>query len=423
MTAAVNSLAWAADGRALAFEEDEAIHVIEVATGQRRVVVRQSALEELSESVPEPERFEWRNRRVREEKIQWFPSGDELLISVEGDLFRVPVNGVAPAQLTATPAEEFDPKISPNGRRVSFVRERELWVVDVGSGKETRLTRNATATRWNATLDWVYPEELDLPTAHWWSPDGRWIAYLQFDVSAQETYPHADLLEVRAVAEPQWYPKAGTANAKVRLGVVAPRGGRTRWLSVEGNSDTLLARVYWLPESKELAAIRMNRLQNHLELVAAPVRGGEARVLLTETDPHWINLGDDFQPIEGRDQFLWTSERGGCRHIYLYGLDGTFGTQLTSGEWEVASSEAVDTDRIYFVSTEESPLERHLYWVGLDGGERRKVTEVAGLHSIDMAPEGGAWVDSFSSLTQPPSKTLRDREGNRIAVVEEPDRS
>ncbi|MCP5119251.1 MAG: hypothetical protein GY953_51270, partial [bacterium] len=293
----IGSPVWSHDGQTLAYEQDGAIQVIPASGGHGRLVVKNAELEDVSNQFPEPERFGWRNRRVKEQKIQWFPSGEELLVCVNGDLFRVRTIDGEWTQLTTTALEEFDAKISPDGRLVSFVRELELWVLELSSGKISRLTQDATETRWNGVPDWVYPEELALQTAHWWSPDGRSIAYLQFDVSAQETYPHADLLEVRAVAEPQRFPKAGTKNATVRLGIVPSGGGKTRWLDVEGNNEQLLARVHWLPGSRALAVVRMNRLQNRLELLAVPAGRGKLRTLLVETDPHWINLSDDFRSI------------------------------------------------------------------------------------------------------------------------------
>ena len=422
---AVKSLAWAPDGTRFAFEKDGAIRVYDVASRSSREVVREYVLASEAEAPPEASRSHWRNRRVREQKIQWFPSGDKLLLTIDGDLFVVRLPESDWVQLTSTPEAEHDPKLSPDGRRVSLRRGHDLYVLDTGSRKVKRLTRNGSPTRWNAELDWVYPEELNLGTAHWWSPNSKRIAYLQFDIGREMLYPHADLLKLRAVAEPQRYPQAGTPNADVRLGVVSATGGRTRWLGLGDTRDALIARVHWLPDSKSLAVQRLNRVQNRLELLIVPARGGKPRTLLEETDPYWVNITDDLRFLENSDQLLWTSERDGRRHIYLYSLAGDLEARLTSGEWEVTGVAGVDESRgrVYFLSTEESPLERHLYSVKLDGRDRRRLTQLPGVHGISMSPACQYYLDNHSNQTQPPRRTVHDNQGEQLAIFQEADRA
>jgi dipeptidyl-peptidase-4 len=218
---------WSRDGARFAWEADRKVWVFEVAGATRREVVGLAALKEAAVDVPAPERFGWVNRGVKEKPIQWFPDGQKLLVAADGDLFVVGSDGKW-EQITKTGQAEADPQLSPDGRWVSFRRDHELHVMEVRSRKVSRLTHDATPTRWNAELDWVYPEELAIPTAHWWSPDSTRIAYLQFDVADIMVYPHADLLKLRPVAEPQRFPQAGTRNARARLGVVAATGGKTK---------------------------------------------------------------------------------------------------------------------------------------------------------------------------------------------------
>ncbi len=411
----IANVAWSPDGGRFVYTQNGRLFLFDTAQAAPQELVKLSVME-MQAAAPEPEIFGWENRRVRESKLQWFPGGDRLLIKVKGDLFVYPLDGGRWSQLTETATDEADPKLSPDGTRVSFRRGQDLYVLEAGSGKVRRLTRDGTPTRWNGKMDWVYPEELDLGTAHWWSPDSRQVAYLQFDVSREHIYPHVDLIPLRAVAEPQRYPKAGTPNASVRLGVVGASGGRTRWVdSVDGGAD-LLARVNWLPNSTGLLVQKLNRIQNRLALRHVPLKGS-ASVLLEETDPYWINLSDDLRLL--KDGFLWSSESSGFRHLYRYSMEGELKRQLTAGDWEV--SEVVDVDeverRVYYVSTEATPLERHLYSVSFDAGPRSRITPEDGVHSIDMSPNCRHYIDTHSSMTRPTGTSLYAIDG-KLAVLQ-----
>ncbi|MCL4401849.1 MAG: DPP IV N-terminal domain-containing protein [Acidobacteria bacterium] len=193
-------------------------------------------------------------------------------------------------QLTATAFAERDPKLSPDGRFVSYRHDHDLYVLEIATKTVTRLTRDGTPTLLNGELDWVYPEELDLGTAHWWSPDGRHIAYLQFDISREWVFPQVDLLPTHARYEPERFPQPGTPNADVRLGIVPVQGGETRWMDLGDTRDALLARVKWSPDSQVIYAERLNRIQNRLDLLASAVDTGATRLVLREQDPYWINV-------------------------------------------------------------------------------------------------------------------------------------
>ncbi len=212
---------WAPGGQRFVYTQGGKVWLYDIPTRARRELFTMAALESSAVKTPPARAFGWRNRNVREKPLQWFPSGNALLVSAGGDLFlfRLALGGYT--QLTATAEAESDPQLSPDGKRVSFRRSHELFVLELATGKIAQLSSGSSETVWNAELDWVYPEELELGTAHWWSPDSSRLAYLQFDVSREAIYPHANLLHIEPVAEPQRYPRAGTPNADVRLGVVA----------------------------------------------------------------------------------------------------------------------------------------------------------------------------------------------------------
>ena len=416
---------WAPDGKSFVYQQGGKVWLYEMAAKKARELF---SLDELAKSAVKPpprERFDWENRRVREETLQWARSGKELLVFTGGDIFIWRLAAAKHEQLTATPVEERDPKLSPDGTRVLFRRTHDLYVLDIAAKKETRLTKDGSETLLNGELDWVYPEELDLGTAYWWSPDGRWIAFLQFDVSREPIYPHVDLRKYRALLEPQRYPQAGENNADVRVGVMPAAGGPIRWMDTGDTRERyLIARVAWMPDNRSVLIQRLTRVQNQLELLAADIATGAPKLVLRETDPYWVNLDDNPRFLkDGR--FLWTSERdGGFRHIFLCSNDGSEQKQLTKGEWEVRDIVGVDeaASRVFYQSSEASPQETHLYAVKLDGSDRRRITHEPGTHSISMPDTADYFLDTYSSLQSPSRRVLRKADGSEYAVYREADR-
>lgn len=414
----------APDGARFAYTQSGKVWLYDISARTRRELFAMAALEASAVKVPAARAFGWQNRNVREKQLQWLPSGNALLVAAGGDLFLFRLALGSYTQLTATAEAESDPQLSPDGRRVSFRRAHELFVLELATGKTTQLTTGSSQTVWNAELDWVYPEELDLGTAHWWSPDSSRIAYLQFDVSRLASYPHASLLNLDPVFEPQRYPRAGTPNPDVRLGVVAATGGPTRWLDTGEPGSRLMARVQWLPDGKSIAATTLNRVQNRLDLVAADVSTGASRLLLRETSPHWVNVSDDLRFLAERNEFLWSSERDGYRHLYVYTLDGKLARKLTGGEWEAGEVAGLDLNKgtVYYTARAETPLEDHLYVVGLSGGAPRRLTAANRTHTISMSENGGYYLDTSSSLTEPVRRTIHRGDGAELAVFTGADR-
>ncbi|MDQ2901599.1 MAG: DPP IV N-terminal domain-containing protein, partial [Acidobacteriota bacterium] len=329
------SITWAPDGKRFLYEEAKQLWIFDVASRQKRSIVPLQKLEDAAVKTEPAAVFDWTNRRVGEQDRQWFQSGERILVSAGGDLFMVTLDSGAFVQLTATDVAERDPKLSPDNRFVSFRRGHDLYCLDIGSKKTIRLTHDGSPTLLNGEMDWVYPEELDLTTAHWWSPDSRSIAYLQFDIAREPVFPQVSLLNPRGVLEPERYPKPGDPNAEVRVGIVAAQGGETKWMDFGEPRDHLLARVAWLPNGNAVAVERLNRVQNRLDLMLADTATGKSRVLLHEEDPYWINVDDALHFFADGQRFLWSSERDGFRHLYLYSIDGSLRRQLTKGEWEV----------------------------------------------------------------------------------------
>jgi dipeptidyl-peptidase-4 len=415
-SSSLGTITWAPDGERFVFTERGQISMYEIRSGKERSIIALDKLRDAAVPAPPAPVFDWTNRRVGEHDVQWFADGRRLLIAAAGDLFIVDINKGRFDPLTQTSDVERDPKLSPDNRYVSFRRGPDLYSIEIASKVVTRLTSNGSDTLLNGQADWVYPEELDLDSAHWWSPDSHYIAYLQFDIAHEPIYPQVSLLNARGLLEPERYPKAGDPNAEVRLGIVSVSGGETKWMNLGETRDFLLARVVWSPSSREVMAERLNRVQNKLDLLVADIATGASRVVLHEEDPQWINVKGEPKFLLSGSEFLWTSERTGFRHLYLYNINGTLEKQLTTGNWEVENIAGIDEARrrVFFTSTEDSPTERQLYAVGLDGAAKQRLTRGAGTHTISMAANAGYYADDYSSLSTPRQRTFYKSDGTEV---------
>ncbi|HUB31465.1 MAG TPA: S9 family peptidase, partial [Bryobacteraceae bacterium] len=418
---------WAPDGRRFVTRAGRNLALYDVATQKLRTLVSTQAIDNAAVRTPDGDGpMDWTNRRARVGGMEWTADGKSLLYDSGGDLFLIDVAGGKWDQLTRTPEAELDATLSPDAKMVAYRRGWDLYAMDLATKSETRLTTGGTELVRNGALDWVYPEELDLPTAFWWSPDSKSIAYLQFDLRHEPVIPHEDLLHTRAVYEPERYPQAGEPNATLRMGVVAASGGETRWYELgDTERQYLIARAGWLPDGHSLYVLRLNRVQNGDELFSLDLATGARTTIFQESDPYWINLHGDVRFLKDGKHFLWTSERDGFRHIYLYSNDGKEVKQLTKGQWEVTAIDGVDEDahRIFYTSTEPTELEHHLYSIDFSGGDKRALTPAPGMHTISMAANGAHYLDTYSSLTDPPRTVLCSGDGKQVAVYREADRS
>lgn len=409
---------WAPDGKSFAYEESGVIKLYDVNARKSKDWFRPDTLQKLAVPPVQPKEFGWQNRHVSTESYQWFPNGKDLLASLKGDLFIVHPGGKS-EQITKTDIDEEDPKLSPDGKRVLYRWKSNLYVIDLGTKRTEQLTSDGTPTLLNGQLDWVYPEELEIETASWWSPDSRRIAYMQFKVADEFVYPQMDLIGVRAISEPERYPQAGTPNAEVKVGVISADGGSTRWMDLGETSHTLLARVVWLPDSSEIAVERLSRVQDKLDLLFSNPDSGTVDTVLHEESKTWLNVADNLFFLKSRPEFFWTSERSGFRHIYRYSNKGELLGQLTKGDWEVTSVAAIDEarQRIVYTSTQASPLERQVYAVRFDGGEPERITKERGTHDAHANQDGSYFVDTYSSLKDPDETTLRNASGEQVALL------
>ncbi len=389
-------LTWAPDGKRLSYVETigagknarRELWVVDASTGQRSVLV---SADKWDAALTNPAAVNTQATglgRHAPPLYQWAPSGEA---------------------------------ISPDGKYVSFIRGHNLWAVSTADGKEHALTQGGTEDIRKGELDWVYPEELDITTAYWWSPDSFSVAYLEMNQRRVSQFSLLNFESYTGEAELQRYPVPSGANPIVHVYVVSAAGGAPHLMDTGSEIDIYLPRVNWVPDSKHIAIQRLNREQNNLDLLLADASNGKTTTILTEKDPYWINVSDDLRFLKDSKRFLWSSERTGYRHLFLYDLSGKQLAQLTKGDWEVTQVDAVDEAKglVYFSATEKSPIERQLYRVSLDGSGFSRITKEAGTHGIRFSPSAAAYVNTYSNAMTPLRRDAYAADGSKLTTLEE----
>lgn len=397
----------------------------DIASGQTRLLVDSKVVLPGTETLSDEEKARRERQRIAAMTgivdYQWSPDAKTLLFPLGGELYLYDLGKQgrdAVRQLTHGEGFATDPKISPRGGFVSFVRERNLWVIDLASGKPLQLTRDGSATIGNGVAEFVADEEMDRHTGYWWAPDDSAIAFARIDESPVPVQKRYEMYADRVEMIEQRYPAAGDRNVQVKLGVVAPRAGAApKWVDLGREQDIYLARVTWR-DPQRLTFQRQSRDQKTLELIETTLADGRQRTLVTETSRTWVPLHNDLRFLkDGR--FVWSSERSGFEHLYLASEDGATLTPLTSGAWPVDELLAVDEDagKVYFRAGIESPLRSEIHAVPLAGGAPVKLSRAAGMHSAAFANNASVYVDSWSNSTTPPQIELYRANGEKIATL------
>ncbi len=425
--------AWSPDNRNLTFLDTSGtakdaktdLVVIDAASGSRSILVSAEKLDLALPKAPGKDSQATGLGRRAPAQFQWAPSGEALLLENSTALVWFDLKAQAGHTLVSGAAELADAKISPDGKFVSFIRNHNIWLVGTTDGKERAFTTGGTEEVRKGELDWVYPEELDIATAYWWSPDSSAIAYLEMDERKVTQFSMLDFDSFSGEAELQRYPVPGGSNPVVQVFVGTLAGGEARRMDSGAETNVYIPRVNWLPDSKRLAIQRLNREQNVLDLLLADVATGKSSTLLTEKDQYWINVSDDLHFFKNSNRFLWSSERTGYRQLYLYDLSGKQLAQITKGDWEVSSVSSVDEAKglVYFTAAEKSPLERHLYRVAADGTGFTRLSKQDGTHMAQFSPNAAFYVDIYSNSMTPPRQDLYRADGTKAATVNENNQS
>ncbi len=428
-TSGVGDVRWLDHGKAYSFQRydtaahAEAIYRYTVANATVTKIVDGTMLTLKGEE--EPFRFT---------SYQWSPDENALLFvsapprqqylsrrTPAGNLYIYDLLTKSFRQLTNVEEPQYNPKFSPDGSRIGFVRENNIYVADVRTGALTQVTRDGTEHVINGKFDWVYEEEFGIADGWQWSPDGSRIAYWQLDENRVPEFHMVDFMTIRCDVITMRYPKAGDPNSIVRIGVVPLSTGKTTWMDLGANDDIYIPRIQWFPDGRSLAIQRLNRLQNHLDVLAADPETGATRTLFAEDEKTWIEEKYELQILKDGKHFLWISERDGFAHIYEIDATGAVVRQLTRGTWEVNDIVGVDekAGRVYFTATIRTPLEAQLCAVTLKGGDPVQLTENGFTHAVNLAPGGAVCLDTYSSATVPPRTALMRTDGRAIRVVKD----
>ena len=348
-------------------------------TGKHSVLVDSDSLFSGPELLSDEEKARRERLRLFASGIvsySWSKDGKALLFPLNGDLYYFDLAKKTSRKLTETAEFETDAQISPKGRFVSFVREQNIYVLDLSSGAETQLTKDGKDQLKNGMAEFVAQEEMGRMTGYWWAPDDSKIAFTQFDDSGVPEVVRNEIYADEIKLINQRYPYAGAANVKIKLGVVSVAGSEVNWLDTGKEQDIYLPRVQWTQNPNLLTYQWQSRNQQKLELRLVDVAAKTAQTLLTETSDSWVNLHNDLHFLKGQNAFIWASERSGFKHLYLYGLDGKLQQQLTDGDWIVNQIESVDEKQglLYFSGRKDSPLEAHLYQLSLKDRQISRLT-------------------------------------------------
>ncbi|WP_448482029.1 DPP IV N-terminal domain-containing protein [Pseudoxanthomonas mexicana] len=397
----------------------------DVASGQTRLLVDSSVVLPGEEVLSDEEKARRERQRIAALSgivdYQWSPDGKALLFPLGGELYFYDLTKSgrdAVRKLTNGGGFATDPKISPKGGFVSFIRDRNLWAIDLTSGEEVQLTRDGSDTIGNGVAEFVADEEMDRHTGYWWAPDDAAIAFARIDETPVPVQKRYEVYPDRTEVVEQRYPAAGDHNVLVQLGVIAPKtGARPQWIDLGTDKDIYLARVDWR-DPQRLTFQRQSRDQKKLELIETTLTNGTQRTLVTETSTTWVPLHNDLRFLED-GRFLWSSERSGFEHLYIASEDGSTLTALTQGEWVVDGLLAIDeTVGLAYVSgTRDGATEAHVYAVPLSGGEPRRLTQAPGMHAATFARNASVFVDSWSSDTTLPQIELFKADGTKLATL------
>ena len=312
---------------------------------------------------------------------------------------------------------------SDDATKVAFVRGNDMYYKDLASGKITRITSDGKSNSIiNGATDWVYEEEFSIAKAFEWSPDGNKVAFLRFDETEvkeftmtlynRDLYPEYETFK---------YPKVGEKNAIVTVHVFDVKTGKITKVNTGNEPDMYFPRIKWTLDANKLCIFKMNRHQNELELLLANATTGNTSVMLKEMNKYYIDITDDMTFLEDGKCFIWTSEKDGYNHIYMYELDGKLKRQLTKGNFDVTNFYGVDEKRkkIYYQAAEESPMERHVYSLSLKGKKKKKITPAKGTNRTQWSSNFDYYVNTHSTLNSPASYSVYENSGKEIRVIED----
>jgi dipeptidyl-peptidase-4 len=412
---------WSPDGTKLTFvQRDEKgergeLWYVDAATGEKKVLVGAEKLASLDPDVNKVknEREKERRTRYRVAAYLWAPDSKHLIFDSQGQLWLYDLGTETAVQFTSAPDPSGDPKFSPDGAHVAYVRKHNLYVRPVSGRDEKQLTKDTGDDLFNGDIDWVYAEELGVRSNYFWSPDSKEIVFLHMDESKVPIYPITDWLPTHPTVDNEKYPKVGDPNPVVKLGVVDAEKDKVHWISLSMGTDeeAYVPRFGWVKEGVIWAAL-LNRTQDKMELFFIDAKTGKSRLMFTETTPDaWIDFENVEIPFLKSGGFLWRSWRDGHTHIYLYSFDkqnpmaadAKLERELESGDYEVLGIDGVDqaAGTVFFAANKGDPRQRHIFSVQLDGSGLKALTPEEGIHAGNFSDDGKHYAHMFGAERSP----------------------
>ena len=427
---APDTIKWSPDATKVSYivhdeqSENVQLYYIDVTTGKPAVLVTSEKLAAMKppENKNKDDREKDNRARYHVAGYHWAPDSKHILFDNNGQLWLYSLDSRASVPLTAAGDAAGDPKFSPDGKRLSYVRNHNLYVRPVSEGKETALTTDKDENILDGEVDWVYAEELDVRSNYFWSPNGSKIAFLQMNETRVPTYPITDFIPQHPTISQEKYPKVGDPNPEVRLAVLSSSGGSPKWISLTSEKDMYIPRFGWVNDGVIWAMV-LNRAQNELDLYFADVNSGKSRRVLSEKSDTWVEMDDNFKILKSGDRFIWSSWRDGHTHLYLYTFDknnpaasdAKLSNQITKGDFEVFSVDGVNeaSGALYMTTNAGDDRQRHLCSVKLDGSNFHVVTSSQpGTHDASFSDDAKYYIDHFSALLTPPQLSFCQTGGN-----------
>ncbi len=411
---APETMEWSPDGTRLTFvQRDEKgengeLWNVDTTTGDKTLLVSAAKLASLDPDVNKVKNEREKERRTRYHVAAylWAPDSKHLIFDSQGQLWLYDLGSETAVQFTSASEPSGDPKFSPDGGHVAYVRKHNLYVRPVDGKDERQLTKDTGENLFNGDIDWVYAEELAVRSNYFWSPDSKDIVFLHMDETKVPTYPITDWLPTHPNVENEKYPKVGDPNPVVRLGVVDADKGKIRWISLSSDTESYIPRFGWVRDGVIWAEV-LNRTEDKMDLYFVDAKSGKSRIVLTETTPGaWI----DFEHVEVRflkssGQFLWPSWRDGNMHLYLYSFDkqnpmaaeAKLERQLTKGDFEVMGIEGVDeaAGTVFFLANKDDPRQLHIFSMQLDGSGFKALTAEEGMHFANFSDDGKHYTHTY----------------------------
>jgi dipeptidyl-peptidase-4 len=410
-----DTIKWSPDGKKVSYflhqEQGEKadLYYIDVTSGKPAVLVASEKIAAMKPPVTtsKDDREADNRERYGVAGYHWAPDSEHILFDANGQLWNYTLST---GKYVALSESAGDPKFSPDGKRLAYVRKHNLAVKGIDGSAEKALTADTSEDLLNGEVDWVYAEELDVRSNYFWSPDSSKIVFMQMNEARVPTYPITDFIPQHPTVYNEKYPKVGDPNPEVRLGVVSSSGGAVKWIHLTDEKDMYIPRFGWVRDGVVWATV-LNRAQNQLDLYFVDAASGRSRLVLSEKSDTWIETDNNLQFLKSGDKFTWPSWRDGHTHLYLYSFDkanplaadAKLVNQITKGDFEVFDLESDDdTSGTIFVTTNAGDdRQRHLCSVKLDGSGFQCLTR-GGTHAATLAPGGKYYVDHFSAMMTPP---------------------